>query len=75
MNLATYLISEKLHVDMVFLDFAIAFDKVHYPSLLLKLEKYGITGNILNWIKAFLTNRRQRVVLGDTISDWTPVVS
>ena len=36
--------------------------------------KNGNTGNILNWIKAFL-NRRQRVVLGYTVSDWSPVVS
>ena len=75
LDMATYLISKKLHVNMVFLDFAKAFDKVHHPSLLVKLEKYGIADNILNWIKAFLTNRRQRVVLGDTISDWTPIVS
>ena len=30
---------------------------------------------MLNWIKAFLTNRRKIVVLGDTVSDWTPAVS
>ena len=59
----------------IFLDFAKAFDKVHHGSLIEKLSKYGVTGQLLNWIRAFLSNRRQRVVLGDTQSEWTSVTS
>jgi hypothetical protein len=62
-------------VDLVFLDFAKAFDKVSHHRLLYKLEAYGIVGNVLSWIKAFLSNRIQRVVLGEHMSNWARVTS
>lgn len=74
-DLLTKMTSNGIPIDTVFLDFAKAFDKVSHPLLIYKLKKYGISGKLLNWIVAFLTNRRQRVVLGDTASDWLPVLS
>jgi len=47
----------------LFLDFSKAFDTVPHSCLLLKLESLGITGDLLNWIKAFLTSQFQRVVV------------
>ena len=43
----------------VFLDLAKAFDSVSHPRLVLKLEALGISGDILNWLRVFLTGRRQ----------------
>ena len=60
---------------MILLDFAKAFDKVSHPLLLHKLASYGIRGKALAWIKAFISNRRQKVVLGSVSSDWQPVLS
>ena len=71
----TYCVSRKLPIDVILLDFAKAFDKVPHKRLLLKLEAYGIEGKVLNWIKAFLSNRTQRVMLGDILSDWEKVTS
>lgn len=48
-------------VDTGYFDFAKAFDTVPHKRLLLKLESYGIKGNILKWIKAFLIDRSQVV--------------
>ena len=43
--------------------------KVAHEKLLLKLHFYGIRGNILNWMKDFLDNRTQSVILNVTNSD------
>nr|XP_047141058.1 uncharacterized protein LOC124816081 [Hydra vulgaris] len=51
-------------VDVAFLDFSKAFDSVPHSRLLLKLKSFGIVGKLLQWCKAFLANRKQRVVLG-----------
>jgi hypothetical protein len=40
-----------------------------------KLKAYGVSGSLLKWVEAFLTDRRQRVVLGDSYSDWERVGS
>ena len=55
-------------VDSILLDFSKAFDKVCHRKLLLKLEHYGITGNILGWITDFLSDRTQRVMIRGTFS-------
>ena len=65
----------KDHLDIIFLDFEKAFDKVPHKRLLLKLSKYGISGKLLNWFEAFLKDTRQRVVLGDDLSDWNDIKS
>ena len=52
-----------------------AFDTVPYKRLLSKLSSYGIGGKILEWIKSFLTSRRQRVVVNGEVSDWSDVTS
>lgn len=62
-------------VDAVFLDFSKAFDKVPHERLLHKLSAYGIQGQTLTWIRAFLTNRKQRVVINNETSDWISVTS
>ncbi|XP_047125406.1 uncharacterized protein LOC124807503 [Hydra vulgaris] len=62
-------------VDMLYLDFEKAFYKVPHSRLITKLQSYGIVRNYLGWIENLLTNRKQRVVFGDTVSDWLPVIS
>jgi hypothetical protein len=61
--------------DLIIMDFAKAFDKVPHCRLLYKLKFYGIQKDILNWIKAFLSDRTQTVVINGTSSTSVPVTS
>ena len=47
--------------DAIYCDFMKAFDKVPHMRLAYKIQKYGITGNMLGWIKSFLSERTQCV--------------
>ena len=62
-------------VDIIYLDFCKAFDCVPHQRLLSKLKAYGIAGSVLNWITDFLSNRRQRVNIKGSYSDWSSVTS
>ncbi|KAK3108052.1 hypothetical protein FSP39_000221 [Pinctada imbricata] len=68
-------LDNKIDTDVVYLDFQKAFDTVPHKRLLTKLNAYGIRGKVFNWIKEFLTNRKQRVVLNGQNSCWTDVTS
>ena len=71
----TRLLDDGIPIDVVYLDFAKAFDSVPHRRLLIKLESYGIQGNLLSWIKDFLIGRRQRVFVNGAPSSWAPVNS
>ena len=62
-------------VDVLVLDFSKAFDTVPHDHLLGKLEHYGISGPILNWINVFLKTREQRIPVGGAFSSPTSVDS
>ena len=57
-----------LEVKGVFLDISKAFDKVWYEGLILKLNQYRISENLIRLIKCFLKKRKQRVVLNGQVN-------
>ena len=65
----------KEQVDVAVLDFSKAFDTVPHDRLLGKLEFYGITGPVYNWIRAFLKDRSQSVMVEGEHSRKDPVLS
>ena len=62
-------------VDVLYLDYSKAFDSVPHSLLIHKLKNFGINSNLLKWIRSYLTDRRQRVVVEGSSSDWLPVAS
>lgn len=62
-------------VDAIYTDFSKAFDKVSHKLLIYKLENHGISGNVLKWLKSYLFERHQRVVVDGGSSGWRPVTS
>ena len=68
-------VDQKDPIDVIYLDFSKAFDKVPKNRLIKKISAHGIQGKILSWIHNWLTDRRQRVVLNGACSAWGSVDS
>jgi hypothetical protein len=62
-------------VDIVYLDFSRAFDKVSHAKLIQKLENHGIKGKIQDWIKSWLRDRTQYVEIKGKRSETRAVKS
>ena len=68
-------IDDGFQTDVIVLDFAKAFDRVNHSILCKKIESYGIDGDTNRWIKDFLTDRKQKVVVDGESSDTIHVKS
>ena len=66
---------EGLEVRRVFLDISKAFDKVWHKGLLFKLSQKGVSGNLLDLLSSFLSDRKQRVLLNVQTSEWRNVTA
>jgi hypothetical protein len=75
MNDWTRTLGKRQAVDIMYLDFAKAFNSVSHRKLLRKLHALGVRGKLLRWIQAFLSNRRQRVRVNNCFSDWRDLPS
>ena len=62
-------------MDVIFIDFEKAFDKVQHGIFLDKLEALGINSELIKWISSFLIGRKQRVMVGNSLSNWSIVRS
>ena len=67
-NLWSKSLADRHQVDIVYLDFAKAFDSVVHSKLLMKINSYGISGQLFDWLKSFLTDRKQIVRIGNAFS-------
>jgi hypothetical protein len=64
------------NIDVIYTDFAKAYDKVDHTILLKKLKhQFGITGKLGVWIENFLTGRKQQVLIEGTTSKESNVAS
>ena len=68
-------ITNKITTDVLYIDFARAFDSVVHSKLLVKLKSYGIGYELLNWFQNFLTGRSQMVVIDGHLSTSVNVIS
>ncbi|CAB4038243.1 Hypothetical predicted protein [Paramuricea clavata] len=62
-------------VRVVFLDVSKAFDRVWHTGLLFKLQKLGVQDPLLSWIKNYLCDRKQRVVMEGQSWEWKSINS
>ena len=75
LEVMTTLHDEGKPIDVVYLDFSKAFDKVPHRRLLAKLEAHGLGGSLLAWMREWLSGRTQRTVLNGEFSEWNEVTS
>lgn len=61
--------------DVIFLDFRKAFDLVSHAKLIEKLVHLDVPSYLVNWISAYLTNRRQFVAIDNCCSSDLAVTS
>ena len=71
----TEILDEGGSLDTIYMDYMKAFDKVPHKRLMEKIHAYGIRGEIEKWIKSYLAQRQQRVVVGGVPSTWQDVLS
>ena len=62
-------------VAIAYIDYAKAFDVVIHNKLLLKLSAYGITGDLIEWIRSFLSGRTQCTRVNESCSEYASIVS
>ena len=75
MEEVTAYIDEGSPVDVLYLNFSKAFDKVPHKRLVKKVKAHGIGSNIWRWSEAWLSDRSQRVVINGKASGWEKVTS
>jgi len=62
-------------LDVVYLDFAKAFDKTPYQLFINKLQQQGLNSKVLVWIMSWRSHRKQRMNVRGDKSEWKAVTS
>ena len=63
MKIWTSILDEGASIDTIYCDYMKAFDKVPHKRLINKLSAYGLGESVVEWIKSFLSDRTQQVVV------------
>ena len=66
-------LDQKKDIRIVFCDISKAFDRVWHTGLIFKLKRLGISGNLLDFMQDYLSNRQQRVIVKGQYSNWGTV--
>ena len=74
-ELILHILETGCNADVLYLDFAKAFDKVDHKLLLQKIKSVGITGKVHEWLTSFLKHRKQFVIVNGKKSRGEEVLS
>jgi len=71
----TLALQDHCGVNVVYIDFAKAFDSVSHVKLIHRLKSYGIGDPLLLWIKNYLFDRFHCTRVGSVLSDFVYLIS
>ena len=74
MEIVAKQVDKGLPVDVVYLDFSKAFDKVAFYRLINNMKTLRIGCIVANWTETWLSNTYQRMALDGHMSEWLPVL-
>ena len=60
---------------IVYIDFGKAFDVVSHNKLFIRLQSYGVQGNLLLWLRRFFCNRFHQTKVGSSLSNEAELIS
>ena len=63
------------YICAIFLDLSKAFDIFNHDLLIAELGAYGFETGVLRYMKSYLTNRKQRVRVNKTFSEWERITT
>ena len=75
LNTLTQTFDNKIQMDIIYLDFSKAFDKVSHCKLMYVLNSLKIDFKITNWISNYLSGRTQTTVVEESFSNIVSVTS
>ena len=67
-------LDKQQYVGAVLMDFSKAFDCLPHDLILAKLNAYGLSANACDFLGSYLTNRKQRVKVGQFRSSWLNII-
>ncbi|KAG7308626.1 hypothetical protein JYU34_005848 [Plutella xylostella] len=68
-NAINMALNNKQHVGVIFIDFKKAFDTLEHNILLRSMDSCGIRGNVNNWFKEYLNNRKVHVKIAEHVGE------
>ncbi len=67
-------LDNNMYIGAIIMDLSKAFDCIPHDLVLAKLKAYGVGDQSCNLIASYLSNRHQRVKLGENCSTWQEMI-
>ena len=67
-------LDDNLYVGAILMDLSKAFDCLPHDLIIQKLKAYGLSNHACQLMNSYLSDRKQRVKLGNIVSQWKNII-
>ena len=60
---------------LMFMDFSKIFDTIRHDLIIAQLDAYSFSYDALQYMRSYLTNRKQRVPVNSDLSTWENIIA